>query len=128
MHTYSICSVPEMTRNQDASRDEKENEIEGETLTRIVLYLSYSILIVSSILPIDTPLSIFVDHSTLYIIHHIHIRQARRSTDTWHIGTPDRRDFHSKPTQQVFIYDRSYTTPTRYCERYGSPYNALETR
>jgi len=30
MHTYSICNVPEMTRNQDASRDEKENEIEGK--------------------------------------------------------------------------------------------------
>ena len=28
MHTYSICNVPEMTRNQDASRDEKENDIE----------------------------------------------------------------------------------------------------
>ena len=46
MHTYSICNYPEMTRDQDASRDEKENEIEWKPYIE-----SYSIISVSLYTP-----------------------------------------------------------------------------
>jgi len=62
MHTYILFYTGnEMTRNQDASRDEKEKENEINLNSNRTLSVSLYTLL-SWILPIHTPFYTFVDH------------------------------------------------------------------
>jgi len=98
MHTYILyCTGNEMTRNQDASRDEKENENEINLNSNRTLSVSLYTLL-SWILPIHTPLYTFVDHfGIVYRLSHLHTSRFKDSTNTSNIGTPNRRDFYSEP-------------------------------
>ena len=93
MHTYSLVQVAKMTRNQDASRDEKENENEINLNSNRTLYST--LLDPSDTHPLYTPLLIIL---ALYTVYHIlHTSRLKDFTNTSNIRTPNRRDFHSGP-------------------------------
>jgi len=68
-----------MTRNQDASRDEKEKENEINLNSNRTLSVSLYTLL-SRILPIHTPLYTFVDHlDIVYRLSYLHTSRLEDS-------------------------------------------------